>query len=793
MPFGVGGFSRSKGSPFTGKLDKKFSSLTKFNGTDKRAEIENPFDPSLTPEIESEIRFYNQDSLWTRWRRGYELYSLTQTYLGSGATGRNTRGDFRMYCAFQQFPGVFIPARMFTFPSTHSEIGEQMVGIRDVNSFNFYNFGLPILAVRYMQTGKTGTYSQSGTALTVTIPDHGYAVGDSIYLNVTTGGGIDETLTVTSSTQNTFTCTATSAATTTGNVTAQRVTVFTDPEWTEQRVTIRSIPTPVTFFAGERLADRVIERDPGLFSTYSRTGFTVTVTCSSAHGLSTGNEVFVAVTSGSVSSGLYVITVLNATQFTIESLASGATAGTLIVNRRIRGFNYNDYVGYTVTGVDLSTNEIKFQRQDSYGTRLFDPVTNLPSATGQGIPKTVVPAHRGFEVGKFLTTEVRYHCTCQDYLKRETFNFYKEAQRRRFPSTLPQSTKAGFRLDRDGNLIDTRDEVGVYSDFGYVVVNNFYQLPSYEDAADKSRPLLAYYQLRWCKHIYAAMWSLAHDEGNDPLNLTGSYTQSGVNIIVKTDEPHGLSLNTRINIDFTSGDALDGEYIVSQVIDANNFAIIYPFNQTTGGYCTVRNLRPHEYVDTWLLEPNDPPVGKMAETFNKRLEKENASLKKASERLTMMGYGMPWTGAKSISGDRNQPDQVGNYDPNLVTLMVTDNIRRNADYDPNDPNSNRFSLTGTPLNVTTVMLTVMQKLLNIDMSLIRSGKFGMLDQPLTDYNSDFRFGEIECGTYLNGNPADYNPATGARTTDLLDCGTYVNGVPTTPPFTQIDCGIYLNT
>jgi len=781
---------------FGGRFDSGFKS---FSDTIKKSALkkdfdkeDNPFDfePSDRSQI-SRIRFYNHDSMWNRWRRGYELYTLTQTVLGSSATGRNTRGDFRMYCAFQQFPGVFIPARMFTFPSTHSEIGEQMVGVRDVNSFNFYNFGLPILGVRYMQAAKTGTYSQIGTTITVNISDHGYETGDSVYLNMTSGAGVDETLTITSTTQNAFNCTATAAVTASGNVSVQKVTVFTDPEWTETRVRIRSIPTPVTFFTGERLVDRVIERDPGLFSTYSRTGSTVTVTCGSAHGLSTGNEIFVAVTSGNVPSGLYVITVLNSTQFTFDTLASGSTTGTLIVNRRIRGFNYNDYVGYTVTGVDLSTNEILFQRTDSYGTRIFDPVTNLPAT--QGVPKTVVPAHRGFEVGRYLTTEIRYQCTCQDYLKRETFDFYKEQQRRKFPNTKTGSVRPGYRLDRNGNLIETRDDVGIYADFGYLVVNNFYQLPGYEDTADMSRPLLAYYQLRWCKHIYAAMWSIVHDEGNDPLNLSGTYNQSGVNIIVKTDEPHNLSLNTRINLEFKSGDALNGEYIVSQVIDVNTFAIIYPFQETTGGYCLVKNLTPHEYVNTWLLEPNDPPAGEMAELFNKKIERENGALKKAAERLAMMGYGMPWTGAKSISGDRNQPTQVANFDPNLVTLMVTDNLRRNADYDPNDPNSDRFSFTGTPLNTTTTMLTVMQKMFNIDMTLIDAAKFGMLDQPLTDYTSDFRFGEIDCGTYLNGNPADYNPTTGVRTSDLLECGVYVNGVPATPPFTQIDCGIYLNT
>ena len=752
----------------------------------------NPFDfePKDRQQI-SRITFYNQDSMWNRWRRGYELYTLTQTYLGTSAKTRHTRGDFRMYCEFQQFPGVAIGARMFTFPSSHTEIGEQMVGVRDANSINLYNHGLPILAVRYMQAQKNGTYAQTGTTMVVTSVEHGYNIGDSIYLNVTSGAALDETLTITGTTTNTFTCTASTPVTTSGNVKISRVTTFTDPAWVQQRVQVASIPTAVALVAGERLVDRVIERDPGLVSTYSRTASTVTVTCPSAHGLATGNEVFVSVASGPVLSGLYIVTVLNSTQFTITTLTTGVASGALTVTRRIRGYDYNDYVGYTATGVDLSTNEILLQRDDSYGTRLLDPVTNLPSA--QGVARTVVPAHRGFAVGRYLTTEIRYQCTCQDYLKRETFNFYKEQQRRKFPNTKAGSVRPGYRMDRDGNLIPTRDDVGVYSDFGYIVLNNFYQLPTYEDLSEDSRPLLAYYQLRWCKHIYAAMWSIVHDEGNEVFDLNATFTQSGPNITITTEEPHNLGLNTRVNIGFLDSANESGDYIVSQIIDANNFIIIYPTNQTASGTCQVHNLKPHEYINTWLLEPNDPPVGESARIFMQKLERENERLRMAAERLQMMGYGMPWTGAKGMSGPRNQPNQQANYDPNLVTEMVTDNIRRNDQHDPNDPNSNRFSFTGTPLNVTNTMLTVMQKMLNVDMKLIQTAKFGMLDQPLTDYASDFRFGEIDCGNYLNGTPEDYNPSTGTRTPDVLDCGTYVNGVPTTPPFTQIDCGVYLNT
>ena len=109
---------------FGGRFDASFKTFSdKINKQALKRDFKasNPFDfEPANPEEISRIRFYNHDSMWNRWRRGYELYTLTQTVLGSQATGRNTRGDFRMYCAFQQFPGVFIPARMFTFPSTHS-------------------------------------------------------------------------------------------------------------------------------------------------------------------------------------------------------------------------------------------------------------------------------------------------------------------------------------------------------------------------------------------------------------------------------------------------------------------------------------------------------------------------------------------------------------------------------------------------------------------------------------------------------------------------------------------------
>ena len=66
---------------------------------------------------------------------------------------------------------------------------------------------------------KTGTYSQSGTTVTITISNHGVAIGDVLTIDYTSGSATDGTFVVASSADaNTFTVTAASSATNSGNV-----------------------------------------------------------------------------------------------------------------------------------------------------------------------------------------------------------------------------------------------------------------------------------------------------------------------------------------------------------------------------------------------------------------------------------------------------------------------------------------------------------------------------------------------------------------------------------------------
>lgn len=68
-------------------------------------------------------------------------------------------------------------------------------------------------------TPGSGTYSQTGTtSVVVTLANHNLKVGQSVYLDYTSGSAVDETATVTAITSTTFTVTSAGTLTTTGNV-----------------------------------------------------------------------------------------------------------------------------------------------------------------------------------------------------------------------------------------------------------------------------------------------------------------------------------------------------------------------------------------------------------------------------------------------------------------------------------------------------------------------------------------------------------------------------------------------
>jgi hypothetical protein len=76
------------------------------------------------------------------------------------------------------------------------------------------------------QTALVGTYTQSATTVVVTVSSHNLQVGQKIYVDYTSGTGVDEIVTVTALTSTTITYTSASSLSTSGNVSVYLPTDF---------------------------------------------------------------------------------------------------------------------------------------------------------------------------------------------------------------------------------------------------------------------------------------------------------------------------------------------------------------------------------------------------------------------------------------------------------------------------------------------------------------------------------------------------------------------------------------
>jgi len=113
--------------------------------------------------------------------------------------------------AAHQNPKVY--SFKFEVSETEADVIEAFLDSRanDQASFTFTPPGEGI--------SKTGTYSQSGTTVTITVTNHGIAIGETVTLDFTSGSATDGTFIVASSASvDTFTVTAASSATNSGNV-----------------------------------------------------------------------------------------------------------------------------------------------------------------------------------------------------------------------------------------------------------------------------------------------------------------------------------------------------------------------------------------------------------------------------------------------------------------------------------------------------------------------------------------------------------------------------------------------
>lgn len=171
-------------------------------------------------------------------------------------------------------------------------------------------------------SNRDGTYSRSGTTITVTITNHGLSTGASVFLEFSSGTATTNTYIVTVTGANTFTCTDTVSGATSGNV-----------KWDIRDLnTIAEVSvidsTTITYFAvGPAITTTTVMRT----ATYTQTASATATITLSAHQLTTGELVYLNFTSGTATSGTYSVTVVNANTFTVILPTSATTSGSVQV------------------------------------------------------------------------------------------------------------------------------------------------------------------------------------------------------------------------------------------------------------------------------------------------------------------------------------------------------------------------------------------------------------------------------------------------------------------------------
>ena len=180
----------------------------------------------------------------------------------------------------------------------------------------------------------TGTFSQSGTAstsLTVSATAHGFAVGDVVTLNFTSGSNPGNgNYTVATTAANTFTVTTPAfTGTRSGNVSVSKATP------TSEYYTVATAATNTfTVTVGNSSTQSGNVSIKWLKVTFNN------------HGLTLGERIYLQFTSGSGTSGDYVVSTATTNAFTVQINSGTTTSGNVTITQ---WFNANDLPVTTLT------------------------------------------------------------------------------------------------------------------------------------------------------------------------------------------------------------------------------------------------------------------------------------------------------------------------------------------------------------------------------------------------------------------------------------------------------------
>ena len=114
--------------------------------------------------------------------------------------------------------------------------------------------------------------------------------------------------------------------------------------------------------------------------------------------------------------------------------------------------------------------------------------------------------------------------------------------------------------------------------------------------------------------------SFTYSPPKEAFTKTGTYSQSSTTITI-TITDHRLFAGDSLVIDFTSGTAADGTYVVSSITNANDFVVTAASGATTSGNVSITKTASYKFVcPQWSKEMNVPNLATISATFVQKFE-----------------------------------------------------------------------------------------------------------------------------------------------------------------------------
>ena len=114
--------------------------------------------------------------------------------------------------------------------------------------------------------------------------------------------------------------------------------------------------------------------------------------------------------------------------------------------------------------------------------------------------------------------------------------------------------------------------------------------------------------------------SFTYSPPSEGFTKTGTYSQSGTTVTI-TITDHGVAVNDVLTIDYTSGSAVDGSFVVASVTSKDVFTVVAAASATNSGNVSITLAGAKKFVcETWNKRINYPNRATITTTFRQVFE-----------------------------------------------------------------------------------------------------------------------------------------------------------------------------